>query len=186
MPKLSVVFCSTREHRAGKPIADWFVGAAKSHGNFDVTFIDLMELNLPVLNEPNHPRKQQYTHQYTKDWAAQVKASDAFVFVVPEYNFAMPPALLNALDYLYVEWNYKAAAVVSYGGLSGGLRSMEMVRQVLPNLKVVPLTESVCVPFFTKQIADGKFTPNDAQAQSVAPLLDELAKWTNALASMRS
>lgn len=185
MPKLSVVFTSVREQRAGQPIADWFVAAAKDHGKFDVEYVDLAAINLPVLNEPNHPRLQKYTHQVTKDWAALVDGTDAFVFVIPEYNFSMPPALLNALDYLFVEWHYKPAAVVSYGGLSGGLRAMEMTRGMLPNLKMVPIPESVSVQFFTKQIADGKFTPTESQAKSVTPLLDELAKWSGALAPLR-
>ncbi len=186
MARLSIIYTSTREQRAGTPIFTWFVEAAKAHGGFEVAEVDLQAIDLPLMNEPHHPRLQKYVHQKTKDWSALVAASDAFVFVVPEYNFALPPALLNALDFLFVEWNYKACAVVSYGGASGGLRATQSVRQMVPNLKMMPITESVAVPFFTKQIDNGVFTPNEPQAKSVAPLLDELAKWTTALKTLRA
>ena len=94
---------------------------AQAHRVFDVQMIDLKQVNLPLLDEPNHPRLQKYEHDHTKAWSAD-QNSDAFVFVTPEYNYGPSPALLNALDYLYNEWNYKAAAFVSYGGSSGGLR----------------------------------------------------------------
>jgi NAD(P)H-dependent FMN reductase len=118
---------------------NWFVENARAHGKFEVSFVDLKEVNLPPMDEPEHPRFQKYTHDHTKAWSATVAAADAFVFVTPEYNFSTAPALQNALDYVYKEWNYKPVGFVSYGGISGGLRSVQMTKQMVTTLKMVPL-----------------------------------------------
>ena len=117
--KLHIVVCSTRPGRVGLSVAKWFEGVTVQHAKFACELVDLAEFNLPVYNEPNHPRFQKYQHDHTKKWSACVSAADAFVFVTPEYNYGPPPSLLNALDYVYVEWNYKPASFVSYGGMSG-------------------------------------------------------------------
>src|SRR5580692_12926759 len=145
MPKLSVIVASTRPNRVGLPIGQWFLGQASAHGGFDVDLVDLKELNLPLLDEPKHPRFRDYQHEHTRRWSALVEASDAFVFVTPEYNFSAPPALLNALDYLFHEWAYKPAGFVSYGGASGGMRSVQMTKLLLTSLKIVPLPEAVSI-----------------------------------------
>ena len=119
-PRLHVVLSSTRPGRVGATIARWFHGLAVEHGTFDPELVDLVDFNLPVYDEPRHPVLQRYEHEHTRRWAASVAAADAFVFVTPEYNYGPTPALLNALDYVYKEWNYKPAAFVSYGGASGG------------------------------------------------------------------
>src|SRR5437763_11063216 len=185
MPKLEVVITSTRPGRAGKPIGDWFVGRARAHGKFDVAVSDLAELNLPFLDEPKHPRLGQYEHAHSKAWSKTVDAADAFVFVVPEYNYGMPPTLLNALDYLAREWAYKPAGFVSYGGMSGGTRSVQMAKMVLPTLKLMPIPEAVSIPFFNKHLAEGVFTPDAPVDQAVPTMLEELLRWANALAPLR-
>ena len=96
-----------------------------------------------------------------------MREADAYVFVTPEYNFGTPPALINALDYVYLEWNYKAAGFVSYGGLSGGTRSVQMTKQVLTTLKVVPIYEAVNIPFFNQFMKDGKFQGNESHQKAV-------------------
>src|SRR5437868_6347613 len=104
MPKLHVISSSTRPGRAGLPIATWFAAAVERHGKFDGRLIDLGEVNLPLLDEPHHPRLKQYQHAHTRAWSETVAAADAYVFVTPEYNYGPPPALLNALDYVFHEW----------------------------------------------------------------------------------
>jgi NAD(P)H-dependent FMN reductase len=188
MSRLGVIVASTREGRAGLPIADWFLGLARQHGAFDVEVLDLKAIDLPLLEEPNHPRVQRYTQDKTKAWSAQVAGCDAFVIVTPEYNFSSPPALVNALDHLYVEWNYKAAGFVSYGGISGGLRSVQMTKLLLTTLKMVPIYEAVTIPFYSQQLdADsGAFKGNETQEKGASQMLTELARWTNALRTLRS
>ena len=145
MPTLSVIICSTRPGRVGPKVAHWFVERARQHAKFDVETVDLKELSLPVFDEPHHPRLKKYEHDHTRSWSRAVEASDAFVFVTPEYNFGMPPSLLNAIDFLFHEWAYKPAAFVSYGGASGGVRSVQMAKQMLGPLKVVSIPESVAI-----------------------------------------
>ncbi len=186
MPKLKIVTTSTREQRVGPSIAKWFAQQATQHAKFDVESVDLKEVNLPLLDEPNHPMKRQYQHEHTKAWSKLVAGADAFVFVTPEYNYSMPPALLNALDYLYFEWNYKPAGFVSYGGVSAGTRSVEMTKGVLTTLKMMPLPEAVSIPFFSQHLKDGVFDPADTQAKAVTGMLDELLRWTNALKTLRA
>lgn len=186
MPNLKVVVTSTREKRLGPSVGAWFTGRAERHGAFEVEAIDLLAVGLPLLDEPNHPTKKQYEHAHTLAWSATVAAADAFVFVVPEYNYGMPPALLNALDYLYQEWNYKPAAFVSYGGVSGGTRSVQMAKSVLTTLRMMPIPEAVTIPFFTKHVNEaGTFDPGDTLDKAATTLLDELARWTAALATLR-
>jgi NAD(P)H-dependent FMN reductase len=182
---LTVVIASTREGRAGEPIARWFVERAEKHGAFEVVVADLKTVGLPLFDEPRHPRFRQYEHEHTKRWSAVVDAADAFVFVTPEYNFGAPPSLLNALDFVYKEWAYKPAAFVSYGGVSGGTRSVQMTKQVLTTLKVMPMFEAVTIPFFATMMKDGVFHGNEALEKAVGPMLDELHKWAVALATMR-
>ena len=90
------------------------------HGGFEIDFADLAEVNLPFMDEPNHPRFHRYTHQHTLDWSARVEAADAFVFVMPEYNYGFTAPLKNAIDYLHAEWAYKPVGLVSYGGVAAG------------------------------------------------------------------
>jgi NAD(P)H-dependent FMN reductase len=186
VPTLGVIVGSTRDGRVGFPVAEWFFTRAQGHGTFTVELIDLKQVNLPLLDEPHHPRLQKYEHQHTKNWSVRIQRIDAFVFVTPEYNYGPSPAIVNALDYLYKEWNYKAAGFVSYGGVSGGMRSVEATKQILTTLKVVPLVECVAVPFFSKRIENGVFKSDDTLDRSATVLLDELARWNGALTILRS
>lgn len=185
--KLHVITCSTRPGRIGPYVAQWFCEAAIQHGKFAVVPVDLAYFNLPVYNEPEHPVRQQYQHAHTKDWAASVDAADAYVFVTPEYNFGPPPSLLNALNYVYKEWNYKPAGIVSYGGISGGLRSAQILKQTLTTLKIMPTVEAVTVQnVFTLIDENNKhFNPIDSHTRAATTMLDELYKWAQALKTMR-
>lgn len=184
--QLHVITCSTRPGRIGPHIAKWFCEAAVQHGKFDVVPVDLAEFNLPIYNEPEHPVRQQYQHQHTKDWAVSVHTADAYVFVTPEYNFGPPPSLLNALNYVYKEWNYKPAGIVSYGGVSGGLRAAQILKQTLTTLKIMPIVEAVTIQNVFTLIDESKhFTPIDSHLRAATAMLDELYKWAQALKTLR-
>ncbi len=185
MPTLLIIIASTRPGRAGLPVARWFEDAARRHGGFDVQVADLAEVNLPLLDEPHHPRLSQYTHEHTRAWSRIVSAADAFAFVMPEYNYAMTAPLKNALDYLSNEWHYKPVGLVSYGGLSGGLRAAQMVKEVVTTLRMMPLPEGVAIPFVAQHITDGTFTPPELATQAARTMLDELVRWAGALGTLR-
>jgi NAD(P)H-dependent FMN reductase len=183
--KLNIVICSTRPGRVGPIIADWFHAVAIEDSAFEVVLVDLAAYNLPVYDEPVHPRHRNYQNAHTKAWAASVGSADAFVFVTPEYNYGVPPSLLNALNYVYAEWNYKPAAFVSYGGVFGGGRAVQMAKMTLNTLKMVPIFEAVVIPFFAKQIEAGRFAPNDVQAAAAKDMLKELNRWAHAVKPLR-
>jgi NAD(P)H-dependent FMN reductase len=185
-PRLGVIVASVRGGRVGAPVSDWFVEQAERHGGFDVERVDLQAVDLPLLSEPNHPRLQKYTHEKTKAWSRTIDSLDAFVLVTPEYNYSSPPALINALDHLYHEWSYKAVGLVSYGGISGGLRGAQVTRQFLCSFKMVPIVEAVAIPFVVKQIENGRFTGGASYDASAKAMLDELVRWTSALRVLRT
>ncbi|MCA2227631.1 NADPH-dependent FMN reductase [Nonomuraea aurantiaca] len=184
-PVLQVVIASTRPGRVGRVIGEWFYERAVAGGDFDVELIDLAEVGLPFLDEPNHPKLKQYEHAHTKEWSAIVERGDAYVFVTPEYNHSFNAVLKNALDFLHQEWQHKAAGFVSYGGLSGGTRAVNSLRQVVSTLKMIPVVEAVNVPFVPQLLENGTFKPNDMMTASADALLAELAKLTSALRPMR-
>ena len=186
MYSLKIIIASTRPGRKGISVANWFIELAKKDPNFNVEVLDLEKINLPFLDEPNHPKFQKYTKEHTKEWSKTIDAADAFVFVIPEYNYSMPPTLLNAIDYLFKEWNYKPVGLVSYGGISGGLRAAQMSKLQITTVKMMPLSEGVAIPFFEKHIDEsGKFISYELADKSAEVLLKELLKWTEALKPMR-
>ncbi|GAB3362775.1 NADPH-dependent FMN reductase [Modestobacter lapidis] len=186
-PVLQVVAASTRPGRKGIAVARWVQRLAEEHGGFDVELVDLAEVGLPLFDEPNHPRLQQYTHQHTKDWSATVARADAFVFVTPEYNHSFPAALKNALDYLNAEWADKAAALVSYGGVSAGLRAATALKPVLNALRMVPVVEAATIPFVQQFLTDdGEFVGNAELEGGAKAMLDALLRLDSVLAPLRA
>ncbi|WP_027005708.1 NADPH-dependent FMN reductase [Conexibacter woesei] len=187
MPKLHVILASTRPGRAGEPIADWFVSRAREHGAFDVELLDLADIALPMMDEPNHPRLRRYEHQHTKDWSATINAADAVVMVTPEYNYGYPAPLKNAIDYLHFEWQHKPVAFVSYGGVAAGTRAVQQLKQVVTTLKMFPLFEAVSIPFHTQFIDDeGVLQANDVMEGAASAMLDELVLVEESLRGRRA
>ncbi len=186
MYDLKIIITSTRPGRRGIIIGNWFAEEVKKYKAFDSEVLDLEKINLPFLDEPKHPKLQQYTKEHTKKWSEKINAADAFVVIIPEYNYSMPPTLLNAIDFVYNEWNYKPVGIVSYGGISGGLRSAQMCKEVMTTVKMVPLMEGVSLPFFEKKIENDVFKSDELVEKSVGTMMTELEKWTKALKPMRS
>jgi NAD(P)H-dependent FMN reductase len=187
MPTLTIIIGSTRPGRSGLPIAQWFAKRAEEHGHFDIDIVDLAELDLPLLDEPDHPRLGRYVHQHTKDWSARAAAADAFVLVTPEYNYGYPAALKNAIDYLHHEWKDKPVGFVSYGGVAAGTRAVQQLKQVVTTLKMLPVFESVSIPFHAQFIdEDGAVQANEVMERAADSMLDELARTQAALSTLRS
>jgi NAD(P)H-dependent FMN reductase len=187
LPVLQVIIASTRPGRVGLPVATWFAQRAREHGGFTVEVVDLAEVDLPIFDEPKHPRLGQYEHQHTKDWSATIARGDAFVFVMPEYNYGFNAAVKNAIDYLHVEWQHKAIGFVSYGGVAAGTRAVQMLKQVVTTLKMVPVFDSVNIPFVQQFLAeDGTLHANEIMTGASTAMLDELVRWTAALEPLRA
>jgi NAD(P)H-dependent FMN reductase len=186
-PTLQIIIASTRPGRVGPSVAAWIYERAVAHGGFDVELVDLAEVNLPMFDEPKHPRFGEYVHQHTKDWSATISRAEAFIFVIPEYNYGFNAAIKNALDYLNREWRGKAVGFVSYGGVAAGTRAVQMLKQVVTTLKMVPLFDSVNIPFVQQFLGeDGKLQPNEIMESAATTMLDELTTWTSALHPIRN
>jgi NAD(P)H-dependent FMN reductase len=185
-PVLLIVIASTRPGRVGLPVGRWFEDRARAHGGFRVTVADLAELRLPLLDEPNHPIMRKYTKSHTREWSEIVDGADAFVFVMPEYNYSFTAPLKNALDYLHFEWNYKPIGLVSYGGVSAGSRAAAALKAPLSALRLYPVAEAITIPFVAKLIDDdGVLQPNEVMNQTAQAMLEELLRTSNALAVLR-
>jgi len=159
------------EHPEGAPGPPWWT--------FDPSTIE-------EIDEPRHPRLQQYAHQHTRDWSTTVSRADAFVFVTPEYNHSFPAALKNALDFLSMEWADKPVGLASYGGVSAGLRAATALKPVLAALRMVPVVEAVSIPFFAEHItADDEFVPTAQIEAGGKAMLDELMRLATVLRDLR-
>lgn len=178
-PVLQVIIGATRPGRLGPTIARWFTDIAQSHGGFDVELVDLAEVGLPLLDEPENPaRGGAYYHDHSKTWSATVQRADSFVFVVPEYNNSFNAATKNAIDYLYHEWRDKAVGIVSYGGNVGaGTRAAQALKHVFLAVKAMPVHEAVNIPFVYSMLDErGHFRGNDTLDRAAGTMLDELAR----------
>ena len=186
MNKVKIITSTTREGRKGIAVANWITELAKENNKYDVELLDLAEINLPFMDEPNHPRLQQYQHEHTKKWSETINAADAYIIVLGEYNFGFPAPIKNAIDYLFNEWKYKPVAFVSYGGVSGGLRSTQMLKQVVTAVYMMPIVDAVNIPFFSKLIDEkGTFKADEVITKSAEVMLRELERWSEALKTLR-
>ena len=186
MPKLLTIIASTRPGRVGLPVANWFQDRAEVHGGFELDLADLYELDLPLLDEPNHPRLRTYTKAHTEAWSATVDAADAVVIVTAEYNYGYPAALKNAIDYLHHEWRCKPVGFVSYGGVAAGTRAVQQLKQVVGALQLFPVATAVNIPFVTQFLGDDRaIRANDVMIQAAGAMLDELLVVEAALNPLR-
>lgn len=184
--RLNVIIASTRPGRVGDQIGAWFAGIARSGSDFEVHVVDLAELDLPLLDEPVPATDAtSYEREHTRRWSAITAAADAFVIVTPEYNRGYPAAIKNALDYLYVEWQHKPVAFVSYGMTSGGMRAAAQLTQVVTGLGMVPVPTGVVVHLREVLDADGRLVPTTRLAGAAERTLAELRQFTGTLATLR-
>jgi NAD(P)H-dependent FMN reductase len=181
---IAIIVGSTRPGRTGTAVAAWIHEQAAHRGAARYEIIDLADVGLPLLDEAVPALVGRYEHQHTKDWAATIARFDGFVFVTPEYNHSTSPALLNALAYVYGEWNDKAAGFVSYG-TSYGVRAVEHLRGVVGELQMADIRNQVRFAIPT-DFPDRTLTPTPTHEQQAVDLFDQLEKWADALRAVRA
>jgi NAD(P)H-dependent FMN reductase len=175
MSTLKIVIASTRPGRLGAPIGRWLAGRAGQQRAFDrVEILDLAEVDLPMFNEPHHPRTGTYVHPHTKAWSAAVDEADALIFVSPEYNGFPPATLLNAVDYLHAEWTGTPLGVLTYGAGGGGARARQQLELLGSYLKMPVAEANFGLANVFGQVVDGRFTPTAADDEAASALVDEL------------
>ena len=184
MLRLAVIIGSTRPGRVGESVARWVYELAKKRADAEFELVDIADFNLPLLDEPIPPSQGKYTKPHTKAWAAKVGSFDGYVFVTPEYNHGIPGALKNAIDFLYAEWNDKAAGFVGYGS-AGGARAVEHLRLVMAEVQVATVRNQVALSLFTDFENYTTFKPAAYHEKSLSQMLDQLVAWAGAMKGLR-
>jgi NAD(P)H-dependent FMN reductase len=184
MLKIGIIVGSTRPGRHADAVAQWVKDVADLRGDAEYEIVDLADFPLPHLDEAFPAAMQQYANDHTKQWSAKIAEFDGYVFVTPEYNHSTSGVLKNAIDYLNVEWNNKAAGIVSYGSV-GGARAAEHLRLILGELQVADVRQQVTMSIFTDFENFANFTPADSHEAALAVQLDQLVSWAGALRTVR-
>lgn len=184
MIRIAIILGSTRPGRVGEAVARWVHGIAAKRSDAEYEFVDIKDFNLPLLDEPVPPSRGQYSKPHTKAWAAKIASFDGFVFVAPEYNHGISGALKNAIDFLYAEWNNKAAGFVSYGS-AGGARAVESLRLVMGELMVADVRAQVMLSLATDFENYSVFKPAERHEKALGTVLDQLVAWSTALKGLR-
>jgi NAD(P)H-dependent FMN reductase len=185
MLRIAIILGSTRPGRNGEAVAHWVHEFARGRNDAEYELVDIKDYDLPLLDEPVPPSQGKYSKPHTKKWAAKIASFDGFVFVTPEYNHGTSGALKNAIDFLYAEWNNKAAGFVSYGS-SGGIRAVESLRLVMAELQIADVRSQVALSLFTDFENFSKFKPASLHQNSMKSMFDQLVRWSGALKNLRA
>jgi NAD(P)H-dependent FMN reductase len=189
MTVISVIVGSTRQGRFSEKPAQWILQQLKKR-DVDALLLDLRDFPMPFFDQavsPATPGRPPYENEVVKKWTAAIGASDGFIFVTPEYNYGPPAVLKNAIDWVYPEWNRKAAAFVSYGGAMGA-RSVQQLQEVVIEVQLAPIRSSVHIPVATlmAHFRGGDVDKGLAELETPAKvMIDDLLWWTTALKTAR-
>ncbi len=184
MIRIAIIIGSTRPGRNGEAVAKWIYEIAQKRTDAEFQLLDLVDFNLPLLDEPIPPSQGKYSKEHTKKWSATIASFDAFVFVTPEYNHSTSGALKNAIDFLYKEWNNKAAGFVSYGSLSGA-RAVEHLRLIMAELQIADVREQVAFSLMTDFENFSVFKPAGHHEKKVNSMIDQVISWGTAMKGVR-
>jgi NAD(P)H-dependent FMN reductase len=187
MARIGIIIGSTRPGRKAEVVARWVLDVARKRGDAEYELVDIAEFNLPHLDEPMPPSTGQYSKAHTRAWASKIDSLDGFVFVTPEYNHSTSGALKNAIDFLYREWNNKAAGFVSYGS-AGGARAVEHLRLVMAELQVATVRAQVMFSLahdFENYQVFKEPAPGTHHEKAANTMLGQLVAWSTALQSVR-
>lgn len=184
MLKIAIIIGSTRPGRVGEAVAKWVHEAARKRNDAEYELVDIQDYNLPLLDEPIPPSQGKYSRDHTKKWAEKIASFDGYVIVTPEYNHSTSGALKNAIDFLYAEWNNKAAGFVGYGSV-GGARAVEHLRLIMAELQVATVRGQALLSLRDDFENYSAFKPREFQEQSLGPIFDQVVAWAGALRSVR-
>jgi NAD(P)H-dependent FMN reductase len=191
MTTISVIVGSTRAGRFAEKPAKWILQHVAARPGVEAKLLDLRDFPMPFFDEavpPAMPGRAPYAHEVVKKWTAEIASSDGFIFVTPEYNYGTSAVLKNAIDWVYPEWNRKAAAFVSYGS-AGGARAVQQMRDTAIELQLAAVRTSVYVPIgaVLAHMQGGDVAPALSQLDEVAKrMIDDLLWWIAALKNARS
>jgi NAD(P)H-dependent FMN reductase len=184
MLKVGIIVGSTRPGGKAAAVAKWADEILKSRRDAEFEIVDIEDYKLPLLDEPFPPSMGQYSKAHTKTWSAKIDSLDAFIFVTPEYNHGTSAALKNAIDFLFREWNNKAAGFVGYGS-AGGVRAVESLRLVMGEIKVADVRAQVMLSLYTDFENFTTFRPHEHHDKALHAMTDEVIAWGGALKALR-
>ena len=190
MTIISVIVGSTRQGRFSEKPAQWILQRLQKRDGIEARLLDLRDFPMPFFDQavpPAMPGRAPYENEVVKRWTAAIAASDGFVFVTPEYNYGPSAVLKNAIDWVYPEWNRKAAAFVSYGSAMGA-RSVQQLRETMIEVQIAPIRSSVHIPVATlwAHFQGGDVNKGLAELETQAQtMIDDLLWWTTALKTAR-
>jgi NAD(P)H-dependent FMN reductase len=185
MLRIAIILGSTRPGRKTEPVARWVFDHARQRGDAEYELVDIAEFDLPLLDEPVPPSQHKYSKDHTKRWSEKIASFDGYVFVTPEYNHSTSGALKNAIDFLYSEWNNKAAGFVSFGS-AGGTRAVEHLRLIMGELQIADVRSQVALSLFTDFENFSTFKPQPLHEKSLKSMLDQLLAWSGAMKTVRA
>jgi NAD(P)H-dependent FMN reductase len=185
MLKIAIIVGSTRPNRSAPQVAKWVLDHTAKRGDATYEIVDIADFDLPVFDEPLPPSMGKYAQPHTKRWAEKIASFDGFIFITAEYNHSITGALKNAIDFIYAEWNNKAAGFVSYGS-TGGARAVEHLRGIMAEVQVADVRAHVSMSLYTDFENFSVFKPDPRHEQQLAVLLDQLVSWSRAMQGVRA
>ncbi len=182
--RIGIILGSTRPGRNGEAVAKWAFEIASKRSDAEFEYVDIADFDLPLLDEPVPPSQGKYSKDHTKRWAEKIGSLDGFIFVTPEYNHGTSGALKNAIDFLYAEWNNKAAGFVGYGS-AGGVRAVESLRLVMGEIQIADVRAQVQLSLFTDFENYSTFKPHERHEKTLNEVIDQVIHWGTALRKVR-
>lgn len=180
--KLMIIAGSNRPSSAGARVSDWVQSAASKDSRFsNVELVTVSDLDLPAFNEDFSPKHRHYTGKdYTnaagKAWAQKVADTDAFIIITPEYNHSVPGGLKNALDWVGGEWAHKPVGLIGYSITQfGGVRAVEHLRQITPELGLRPVDNYILVGDVTNAVGEDGQPASEDLNTSLTSVLNDIA-----------
>jgi NAD(P)H-dependent FMN reductase len=190
---LQIIVGSTRPTRAADLVIPWVVDRATQHEAFEVELLDLRDWPLPFFAEHmgtigdfNDPT---YSDPIVRAWNHKIREADAYLVITPEYNHSVSGVLKNAIDSVFVSFalrNKPIASVGYSGGIAGGVRAIEHLASIAIEAEMVPLKNSVIIPFVSDAFDEVGEPKNPMADISLGIVLDDLAWWSSALSEARA
>jgi NAD(P)H-dependent FMN reductase len=187
--RILVLYGSYRSDRLGIRLADFIVAGIRARGA-SAELVDAKIVGLPLLDRMYKEYPKGSAPPAMEALAAKIRAADAFIFVVGEYNWGMQPGLKNLTDHFLEEWFWRPAAIVSYSaGRLSGARSGFLWHGTLSEMGMVVISSTLAVgPIAHTLSASGEPLGEAGQAlQKAFPrFADDLAWWTEAARNQRA
>ena len=172
-----------RASRVGIRMATFVTSELRGRGA-NAELIDAREVGLPILDRMYKEFQPGMAPPAMEALARKIRAADAFVFVIGEYNFGPQPGLKNLTDHFLEEWFWRPAAVVSYSpGRLAGARASSAWHPILSEMGMIVVSSTVAVgPIDQTLDADGKpiGEPGRLTKGAFGRVADDLAWWTSA------